>query len=78
MLRVELNRPLNFAKISEANWDSVFRRSLVIEMNDRSPPSEEFECPPVERGDIWNSREGDAMQQFLESGPASLAFIRVL
>ena len=79
ILRFELNRPLNFANIEESNWDSISRRSLVIEMKAKFPPAVEFENSPVDRRDAaGNSRKGDTLEKFLESGPAAMAFIRAL
>ena len=78
MRRFVFNRPLNFADISEPNWDSIFRRSLVIETDSRFPPSDEFEWHPVDkRGEIGNSRKGDTLEKFPESGPDELDFILV-
>ena len=79
MLRFELNRPLTFANIEEPNWDSIFRRSLVIEMKAMFFPAVEFGKIPVERREAaGNSLKGDTLKKFPESGPAALAFIRAL
>ena len=48
-------------------------------MKARFSPPDEFDWFAVgKRENIWNFRKDDTLKEFLESGPAALAFIRVL
>ena len=51
MIRFGLNRPLKFDNIDDPNRDSIFRRSLVVEMKVKFFPAVEFEKFPVDRRD---------------------------
>ena len=57
MLRFELNSPLTFSHITEDCWDSIYRRSLVMEMKGQFLPAEEYELlNEDERGMAVSSR----------------------
>ena len=75
MMRFELKNPLTFDNIADDSRDSIYRRSLVIEMNGAFLPAEEYESPTDEekntRGIFPN---GDTLKSFLEEMPSSVAF----
>ena len=52
VLRFELNRPLYFANIEKSNWDSIFRRSPVIEMKVIFFPAVAFAKFPVNKREV--------------------------
>ena len=54
-------------------------RSIVIGVKAKFSPAVELDKFPFEKRDAeGNSRKGDNLQKFLESGPVALAFIRAL
>ena len=79
MLRFELNSPLEFDNITDDNWDSIYRRSLVIEMKGRFLPSEEYDSLTEDEkatGSIF--QKDDTLKSFLEERPAALAFFNIV
>ena len=71
-IRFELNKPLKFTGINESNWDSIYRRSLVVNLRGKfDPPSEIFGKPGV-------SPKDDTLKEFVESKPAAAVFLRLL
>ena len=71
-LRFELNRPMRFANITESNWDSIYRRSLVVRLRGEFVPRAEL------RGDTGVFAKDDALKDFLDSKSAASVFLRIL
>ena len=79
MVRFEMNRPLFFAQIKEDAWDSIYRRSLVIEMKGKFTPMGEYEAIPEETRIARNIfAKGDTLKRFLESRPSGAAFFSII
>ena len=72
LLRFELNKPLTFAGISESNWDSIYRRSLVVELRGKFVPHSEI-C-----GKAGVFPKDDTLKEFVESKPAAAVFLHLL
>ena len=74
-----MNRPLFFANIKEPAWDSIYRRSLVIEMKGMFIPKNEYDAIPDEtRRARHIFAKGETLQRFLESRPAGAAFFNTI
>ena len=79
MLRFELNQPLTFNNVKEAQWDSIYRRSLVMRMKGKFIPAEEYRSLSEEqRQKSGFFIKGDTLKSFLESGPAASAFFNII
>lgn len=73
---MELNRLIRFQGVDETNFHSIFRRSLVIRITARFVEASALVNMPGHNSYGIFERQPD-LKEFLQSGPAVLAGIRV-
>ena len=79
MKRFELNRVLRFVNISEQTFDSIYRRSLVINLQAKFTPEAEYRSlPESDAAASGVFAKAGSLKSFLSSPPAGAAFLQIL